>query len=74
MTTMDDLDDADAEAGGDDCVCGHCGHPPHEACAARHKPSGYVCTKRAGHEGLHVACGGERHDLVGPWATPGDDG
>lgn len=47
----------------DECVCMHA-----SGCLSQHV--GYFCTRKLGHSGDHIACGGTQH-LVARWPNDG---
>lgn len=50
---------ADVDEAAPECVCA-LGRSDVLECMAR-SPEGYVCTREAGHPGMHVACSAYRH-------------
>ena len=55
------------------CPCYHHDKPDCRAKVVRVRPDGsmapnpWICTKEAGHEGKHVACGGSGHHEMFSW-------
>jgi hypothetical protein len=48
----------------DDWKCAYCYHPGIPCCCAN-SDEGLLCTRKQGHGGYHVACGGDRHPMRG---------
>ena len=46
-------------------MCMYCDHN-REECGARSSENSFVCTRQAGHNGNHIACGGTKH-IIEVW-------